>query len=118
MILGGAIPRTIYLPFAPPTLSVGGMSRPSTDTIAALATPVGTSAIAVVRVSGPDCAALAQALFGPFPLVSPVTPTTVISAAIFWTMCSPRFIKAHGRIQAKIRWKSPFTEIHLSRNLF
>ncbi len=44
------------------------MSRPSTDTIAALATPVGTSAIAVVRVSGPDCAALAQTLFGPAPL--------------------------------------------------
>ena len=44
------------------------MSRLTTDTIAALATPVGTSAIAVVRVSGPDCAALAQALFGPAPL--------------------------------------------------
>ncbi|HSI09759.1 MAG: tRNA uridine-5-carboxymethylaminomethyl(34) synthesis GTPase MnmE [Rariglobus sp.] len=44
------------------------MSQPTTDTIAALATPVGTSAIAVVRVSGPDCAALAQALFGPAPL--------------------------------------------------
>ena len=43
------------------------MSR-STDTIAALATPVGTSAIAVVRVSGPDCAALASAIFGPTPL--------------------------------------------------
>ncbi|MBC8039099.1 MAG: tRNA uridine-5-carboxymethylaminomethyl(34) synthesis GTPase MnmE, partial [Opitutaceae bacterium] len=43
------------------------MSRP-TDTIAALATPVGTSAIAVVRVSGPDCAALAKALFGRAPL--------------------------------------------------
>lgn len=44
------------------------MSRLSTDTIAALATPVGTSAIAVVRVSGPDCAALAKAIFGPAPL--------------------------------------------------
>ncbi len=33
------------------------------DTIAAPATPKGTSAIAVVRVSGPDCAALAQAIF-------------------------------------------------------
>jgi tRNA modification GTPase len=54
------------LPFALAPLSVGGMSRP-TDTIAALATPVGTSAIAVVRVSGPDCAALTQALFGPLP---------------------------------------------------
>lgn len=43
------------------------MSR-STDTIAALATPVGTSAIAVVRASGPDCAELATAIFGPTPL--------------------------------------------------
>lgn len=43
------------------------MSR-LTDTIAALATPVGTSAIAVVRVSGPDCAALARAIFGGAPL--------------------------------------------------
>jgi tRNA modification GTPase len=34
------------------------------DTIAALATPVGTSAIAVVRASGPDCARIAQAIFG------------------------------------------------------
>jgi len=34
------------------------------DTIAALATPVGTSAIAVVRASGPDCAKIAQAIFG------------------------------------------------------
>lgn len=51
----------------PRPLSVGGMSRP-TDTIAALATPVGTSAIAVVRLSGPDCRALAAAIFGPAPL--------------------------------------------------
>jgi tRNA modification GTPase len=43
------------------------MSRP-TDTIAALATPVGTSAIAVVRVSGPECAALAAEIFGAAPL--------------------------------------------------
>jgi tRNA modification GTPase len=40
----------------------------STDTIAALATPVGTAALAVVRASGPECAALAAALFGPSPL--------------------------------------------------
>jgi len=44
------------------------MYRSSADTIAALATPVGTSAIAVVRVSGPDCAALGLAIFGPTPL--------------------------------------------------
>ncbi|MCS6244142.1 MAG: tRNA uridine-5-carboxymethylaminomethyl(34) synthesis GTPase MnmE [Opitutus sp.] len=43
------------------------MSR-TTDTIAALATPVGTAALAVVRASGPDCASLAQAIFGPTPL--------------------------------------------------
>jgi tRNA modification GTPase len=37
------------------------------DTIAALATPVGTAAIAVVRVSGPACAELARAIFGDLP---------------------------------------------------
>ncbi|MBW8780758.1 MAG: tRNA uridine-5-carboxymethylaminomethyl(34) synthesis GTPase MnmE [Verrucomicrobia bacterium] len=42
------------------------MSRPS-DTIAALATPLGTSALAVVRASGPDCAALASAILGATP---------------------------------------------------
>lgn len=36
----------------------------STDTIAALATPSGTSAIAVVRVSGPDTSQLCAAIFG------------------------------------------------------
>lgn len=34
------------------------------DTIAALATPLGTSAIAVVRASGPACRDLAKSLFG------------------------------------------------------
>jgi tRNA modification GTPase len=34
------------------------------DTIAALATPVGTSAIAVVRASGQDCAKIAHEIFG------------------------------------------------------
>jgi tRNA modification GTPase len=38
------------------------MSFP-TDTIAALATPVGTSAIAVVRVSGARALELTQAIF-------------------------------------------------------
>lgn len=42
------------------------MPRPS-DTIAALATPLGTSAIAVVRASGPDTAELARAIFGATP---------------------------------------------------
>lgn len=39
----------------------------SGDTIAALATPVGTSAIAVVRASGPQTAALVKAIFGMTP---------------------------------------------------
>jgi tRNA modification GTPase len=43
------------------------MSYP-TDTIAALATPVGTSALAVVRASGPQAGALVQAIFGETPL--------------------------------------------------
>ncbi len=49
------------------------MSRPS-DTIAALATPAGTSAIAVVRVSGPACAKLAREIFGPSSAPSPALP--------------------------------------------
>ena len=40
---------------------------PSTDCIAALATPVGTSAIAVIRASGPRVPELVQAIFGPAP---------------------------------------------------
>ncbi|RRJ99503.1 tRNA uridine-5-carboxymethylaminomethyl(34) synthesis GTPase MnmE [Opitutaceae bacterium TAV3] len=39
----------------------------STDTIVALATPAGTSAIAVIRASGPACAELVAALFPPSP---------------------------------------------------
>jgi tRNA modification GTPase len=42
----------------------------STDTIAALATPIGTSAIAVVRASGPACAGLAAAALSQAPDVS------------------------------------------------
>ena len=38
-----------------------------TDTIAALATPAGTSAIALVRVSGPDAGKIASALLGEIP---------------------------------------------------
>ncbi len=38
------------------------------DTIAALATPVGTSAIAVVRASGPQVASLVTGIFGETPL--------------------------------------------------
>ncbi|SDR94750.1 tRNA uridine-5-carboxymethylaminomethyl(34) synthesis GTPase MnmE [Opitutus sp. GAS368] len=39
----------------------------SGDTIAALATPAGTSAIAIVRASGPQVAELVRAIFGPPP---------------------------------------------------
>ena len=40
----------------------------STDTIAALATPAGTAAIAVVRISGPDTIRLATEIGGAAPL--------------------------------------------------
>lgn len=48
------------------------MARPH-DTIAALATPTGTSAIAVVRASGPDTARLAKDILGALPLPRMVT---------------------------------------------
>ena len=44
-----------------------------TDTIAALATPVGTAALAVVRASGPDTARLARELLGSPPLLRVAT---------------------------------------------
>ncbi|MEM1222796.1 MAG: tRNA uridine-5-carboxymethylaminomethyl(34) synthesis GTPase MnmE [Verrucomicrobiota bacterium] len=37
---------------------------PASDTIVALSTPVGESAIALIRLSGPDCAAIGQAVLG------------------------------------------------------
>ena len=40
---------------------------PATDTIAALTTPMGTSALAVVRVSGPDTQAVAAGICGKVP---------------------------------------------------
>jgi len=40
----------------------------TTDTIAALGTPGGTGALAIVRVSGPEAGALAGAIFGETPL--------------------------------------------------
>lgn len=43
------------------------MSSLINDTIVALATPVGTAAIAVIRVSGPDSSRLAQEIFGATP---------------------------------------------------
>jgi tRNA modification GTPase len=43
------------------------MARPS-DTIAALATPAGTAALALLRVSGPDSARLAREILGATPL--------------------------------------------------
>jgi tRNA modification GTPase len=42
------------------------MARHS-DTIAALATPAGTAALAVIRISGPDTKRLAREIFGPAP---------------------------------------------------
>jgi tRNA modification GTPase len=55
--------RAIRFAFGPQGVWVGTMSRP-TDTIAALATPVGTAALAVLRVSGPDTERLATELCG------------------------------------------------------
>jgi tRNA modification GTPase len=51
-----------HFAFAPAFACVKRMSFP-TDTIAALATPVGTSAIAVVRASGPQVSALTRMIF-------------------------------------------------------
>lgn len=53
----------------------------SSDTIAALATPVGTSAIAVVRASGPGCGDLARSLLGKMPTARAAVHADYRSAA-------------------------------------
>lgn len=57
----------LVLPSRACQIAWAGMSR-FTDTIAALATPVGTSAVAVIRVSGPDTPQIVQDIFGAAPL--------------------------------------------------
>jgi tRNA modification GTPase len=44
-----------------------GIMVSNSDTIVALATPSGTSAIAMIRVSGPECSRLVHAIFGHTP---------------------------------------------------
>src|SRR5882724_8570391 len=59
-------PQDLDFALAPAFVCVKRMSF-SGDTIAALATPAGTSAIAVVRASGPQVADLVRAIFGASP---------------------------------------------------
>lgn len=49
-------------------LSLGGAMGSLHDTIAALATPTGTAAIAMLRASGPGIAELTRAIFGELPV--------------------------------------------------
>ncbi len=67
------------------------------DTIAATATPRGTSAIAMVRVSGPGAGALAQSLLGQSPLPRMATHAdyrsldgSLLDDALFTYFASPR----------------------------
>lgn len=53
-------------------LSAGISPAEGNDTIAALATPSGTSALALIRVSGPRCRALAAAILGRAPEALPL----------------------------------------------
>jgi tRNA modification GTPase len=50
-----------------PALSLGDAMGSLHDTIAALATPAGTAAIAVLRASGPEVPVLTRAIFGELP---------------------------------------------------
>lgn len=64
------LPSSVSVSLPSPTLSAvgaGGCAQASAtggDTIAALATPAGVSALALIRVSGPDCARLTSEIFG------------------------------------------------------
>ena len=63
------------------------------DTIAALATPTGTSALALIRISGPDCRALARDIFGS---ASPTLPERRPTHA--------RYRSANGRVLDDLVW--------------
>ncbi len=53
------------IPVVPSPLAIAAADAAGgVDTIAALATPAGTSALALIRVSGPACRTLAAAIFG------------------------------------------------------
>lgn len=59
------------------------MSAASLDTIAALATPAGTSALALIRVSGPACRTLAAQIFGlPCPALPERRPRHAVYRAV------------------------------------
>lgn len=55
-------------------------SRTGNDVIAAIATPPGRGGVGIVRVSGPDLAALAQALLGRMPIPRKATLAAFIDA--------------------------------------
>ena len=80
----------IRLAFAGSRRLALGAWRRSPDTIAALATPAGTSALAVIRVTGPDTERLARGLVGsrsPAPR-GPAQPTIATGTASWSTRSS------------------------------
>lgn len=99
------------------------MSR-HTDTIAALATPAGTSAIAVLRASGPDTARLANELVGGTPLPRVVRHATyrdragaLIDDVVFTYFQGPRSYTGEDSLEISCHG-NPFIAQKILEDLF
>ena len=71
-------PRLIYFAFVGAQGCLRAMAS-TQDTIAALATPTGTAAIAVLRISGPDTARITREIAGSLPPLHAVRSERIIT---------------------------------------
>ncbi|MCX6953140.1 MAG: tRNA uridine-5-carboxymethylaminomethyl(34) synthesis GTPase MnmE, partial [Verrucomicrobia bacterium] len=99
------------------------MLRP-TDTIAALATPAGTAAIAVVRTSGPDTGRLAREIFGAPPLPRVATHAdyrdavgTLLDDVLFTFFQGPRSYTGEDSLEVSCHG-NPFIAQKILEDLF
>jgi tRNA modification GTPase len=94
------------------------------DTIAALATPAGTSALAVVRVSGPDTERLAREILGRPPLPRSVRhghyrdrSGTAVDEAVFTFFAGPRSYTGEDSLEISCHG-NPFIVQRILEDLF
>ncbi len=94
------------------------------DTIAALATPVGTAAIAVVRASGPSVAALTLSIFGTLPTARVVTradyrdvKSTLLDDVVFTYFVAPNSYTGEDAVEISCHG-NPYIAQRILEDLF
>ena len=88
------------------------------DTIAALSTPAGTAALAVIRISGPDTLRLTAEVGGGAPLPRVARRVGAGARASDSTMWWPHVFTARTVTPVRTRWKFPVMGILSSRSRF